>query len=109
LFISVAAAAPFYIIIFLTQPFHFNPYLFYFIILNYLQGFCCEIDEPCRKMRPYITVDNCLTFGHEYAQIDHNGSYWKEGSLARKTIYLEKQEEKKKKRDEEEKKKNDNE
>ena len=62
-----------------------------------LQGFCCEIDEPCEKIRPYITVDNCLTFGHEYAGFNHKDGYWNEGSLARKTIFGEQQEEKKKK------------
>lgn len=61
-------------------------------------SFCCEIDEPCDKMRPYITVDNCLTFGHEYTRFDHKGGYWNEGSLARKTIFLEQQKKKKKKK-----------
>ena len=60
-----------------------------------LKGFCCEIDEPCEKIRPYITVDNCLTFGHEYTGFNHKDGYWNEGSLARKTIFLEQQEEKK--------------
>jgi len=59
---------------------------------------CCEIDEACGKMKPFVTVDNCLTFGHEYIDFDHNrnnGTYFQEGSLARRTIFLEQQEEKK--------------
>mmetsp|Transcript_11747 Transcript_11747/g.24864 ORF Transcript_11747/g.24864 Transcript_11747/m.24864 type:complete len:292 (+) Transcript_11747:1-876(+) len=62
-------------------------------------SFCCEIDEPCARMKPFITVDNCLTFGHEFIGYDHEteGSYWEVGSLARKSIFLDYQEQKKKK------------
>jgi hypothetical protein len=46
-------------------------------------SFCCEIDEACGAMRPYITVENCLSFGHEFLNIK-NDKYWEEGSTARR-------------------------
>ena len=51
-------------------------------------GFCCEIDESCAAAKPYITVENCLAFGHEYLAQQHT-NYWEEGSLARKKFFLE--------------------
>jgi len=56
-------------------------------------SFCCEIDEQCADMKQYVTsMDNCLTFGHEYTGFEHNSSvYWEVGSIARKIHYLEQQ------------------
>jgi len=51
-------------------------------------SFCCEIDEACGDMKPYITVENCLSFGHEYGSHNHE-DYFKFGSLARKNVMLE--------------------
>ena len=51
-------------------------------------SFCCEVDENCGAIKPYITVDNCLTFGHEYLGLS-NEDYWESGSTARKTHFLE--------------------
>jgi len=48
---------------------------------------CCEIDESCAQAKPYISVDNCLTFGHEYSNYRHD-NYWEEGSVARKKHLL---------------------
>lgn len=50
-------------------------------------SFCCEIDESCALAKPYISVDNCLTFGHEYSDYSHD-NYWEEGSVARKKHLL---------------------
>jgi len=46
-------------------------------------SFCCEIDEDCAATKPFITVSNCLSFGHEYSEYDHE-RYWETGSLARR-------------------------
>jgi len=51
-------------------------------------SFCCEIDESCAAVKPYITVENCLTFGHEYLRLDHE-DYWTNGSVVRKKHFLE--------------------
>ena len=45
-------------------------------------------------MKPYITTENCLTFGHEYGNHDHE-DYFKFGSLARKKSMIEREEERK--------------
>jgi len=50
-------------------------------------SFCCEVDESCGAMKPFITVENCLTFGHEYGNHEHE-NYWEDGSTARKTHFL---------------------
>lgn len=51
-------------------------------------SFCCEIDESCGAMKPFVTVENCLTFGHEYINHEHE-NYWENGSTARKTYFQE--------------------
>jgi hypothetical protein len=56
-------------------------------------SFCCEIDENCAKAKPFITANNCLTFGHEYSEYDHE-DYWELGSVARKERYTKDQERK---------------
>jgi hypothetical protein len=68
------------------------------------KGFCCEIDENCGEVEPYITdMENCLTFGHEYINFDHK-DYFESGSHARKIVYhREEKKKKKKKRKKEEK------
>jgi len=50
-------------------------------------SFCCEIDENCGAMKPFVTVDNCMTFGHEYLDLQHE-DYWAEGSTLRKRYFL---------------------
>eukprot|EP00531_Pseudo-nitzschia_arenysensis_P003979 CAMPEP_0116149970 /NCGR_PEP_ID=MMETSP0329-20121206/19270_1 /TAXON_ID=697910 /ORGANISM="Pseudo-nitzschia arenysensis, Strain B593" /LENGTH=486 /DNA_ID=CAMNT_0003646397 /DNA_START=412 /DNA_END=1873 /DNA_ORIENTATION=- len=54
-------------------------------------SFCCEIDESCGKAKAYMTVNNCLTYGHEYSNYDHE-NYWKLGSVARKEKFMKDQE-----------------
>jgi len=62
-------------------------------------SFCCEIDENCGETEPYITdMENCLTFGHEYIDYDHNGTYFDSGSHARKIVYHEQEKKKKERR-----------
>eukprot|EP00536_Pseudo-nitzschia_multiseries_P000404 jgi/Psemu1/300028/fgenesh1_kg.5_\ len=59
---------------------------------------CCEIDEACSKVKPFVTVDNCFAFGHEYISYDHSrdgNTYFQTGSLARRATFLENQEAKK--------------
>lgn len=46
-------------------------------------SFCCEIDENCAAAKPFITVSNCLSFGHEYSHYNHS-NYWVNGSVARR-------------------------
>ena len=41
-------------------------------------------------MKPYITVDNCLAYGHEYSRMKHE-DYWTEGSVVRKKYFLDQQ------------------
>ena len=49
---------------------------------------CCEIDEPCGAMKPYIdSMQACLTFTHDEFTSDLNKDYWEVGSLIRKIIY----------------------
>ena len=52
-------------------------------------SYCCEVDEPCGEMKPYITtMTECLVFSHELL-LDNdmlNEDYWEVGSLARKII-----------------------
>eukprot|EP00934_Nitzschia_sp_Nitz4_P007909 Nitzschia sp. Nitz4//scaffold117_size69655//57691//59379//NITZ4_006028-RA/size69655-snap-gene-0.9-mRNA-1//-1//CDS//3329533663//7899//frame0 len=48
-------------------------------------SFCCEIDEPCGLVRPFIhSMKDCITFSHELVkdQPMHPG-YWEFGSLQR--------------------------
>jgi len=56
-------------------------------------SFCCEIDEACGKVKPYITVENCLSFGHEYHGYSHD-NYWDEGSRVRKKHFMKYQQKK---------------
>jgi len=56
---------------------------------------CCEIDEACGDMKPYITAENCLSFGHEYGSHDHE-NYFDVGSVVRKKVFLESEKKKKK-------------
>jgi len=63
-----------------------NAFVPYFSVDGH--SFCCEIDEACGEMKPYITIDNCLTFGHEYIGTKHE-NYWEKGSVARKNKFLE--------------------
>ena len=41
-------------------------------------------------MKPYITVENCLSFGHEYGSHDHE-NYFDLGSVVRKKVFLERE------------------
>jgi len=55
-----------------------------------MTGVCCEIDESCGMIRPYIfDMENCLTFGHEFNDFDNGDAYWERGSLAREILYNE--------------------
>jgi len=51
---------------------------------------CCEIDEPCGEMKPYITsMSDCLTFSHDLVQgRGHvlNKDYFEVGSYMRKIV-----------------------
>ena len=51
---------------------------------------CCQIDEQCAKMKPYITsIDDCLTFASDLSVIDSaEEDYWEVGSTKRKTEKL---------------------
>ena len=50
-------------------------------------SFCCEIDEPCGEMRPYITsMENCMTFAHDLVTKDRIPNYWEVGSHVRKEV-----------------------
>jgi len=52
-------------------------------------SYCCEVDEPCGEMKPYITnMRECLVFAHELllANDKLNKDYWEVGSLARKIV-----------------------
>jgi hypothetical protein len=51
-------------------------------------SYCCEIDEQCANMKPYIeSMENCMTFVHDLSGVPPGASYWEEGSTARKTKY----------------------
>ena len=81
------------------MPFIFSPSSNENLYHLFKKGFCCEIDENCGETEPYITdMENCLTFGHEYIDYDHNGTYFDSGSHARKIVYHEQEEKKKKER-----------
>ena len=53
---------------------------------------CCEIDEPCGEMKPFITsMSDCLTFARDHESVAQKGykmneDYWEAGSLMRKII-----------------------
>lgn len=50
-------------------------------------SYCCEVDEPCGEMKPYIPdMRDCLTFMHEntLGVYPMNKDYWEVGSLKRK-------------------------
>jgi hypothetical protein len=50
-------------------------------------SFCCEIDEQCGKMAPYVSsMDNCMTFVHEFVPDGANKDYWQVGSEMRKIV-----------------------
>ncbi|KAL7444910.1 LOW QUALITY PROTEIN: hypothetical protein ACHAXM_009632 [Skeletonema potamos] len=52
-------------------------------------SYCCEVDEPCGEMKPYIIdMTDCLVFAHErkLPNSELNKDYWEVGSLARKII-----------------------
>lgn len=56
-------------------------------------SFCCEIDEACGKMKPYISsMENCLTFHHDSIDLTdkerkiYSDSYWEVGSELRKSV-----------------------
>jgi hypothetical protein len=53
-----------------------------------LPGFCCEVDESCSKISKYITdMENCMTFTHDFLDIDVGKKYWTRGSMARRDYY----------------------
>mmetsp|Transcript_12496 Transcript_12496/g.19254 ORF Transcript_12496/g.19254 Transcript_12496/m.19254 type:complete len:538 (-) Transcript_12496:2903-4516(-) len=48
-------------------------------------SFCCEVDENCGKMKPYITsMENCMTYFHEMSGMQLNEDYWESGSTIRR-------------------------
>lgn len=54
-------------------------------------SFCCEVDEACGEMKPFITdMENCMTFSHEMAvDIPMNQppeGYWEVGSRKRQAF-----------------------
>jgi hypothetical protein len=50
-------------------------------------SFCCEIDEQCGKMAPYVSsMDNCMTFVHDFVPLGANKDYWQVGSEMRKIV-----------------------
>eukprot|EP00547_Thalassionema_nitzschioides_P003222 CAMPEP_0194215944 /NCGR_PEP_ID=MMETSP0156-20130528/18085_1 /TAXON_ID=33649 /ORGANISM="Thalassionema nitzschioides, Strain L26-B" /LENGTH=401 /DNA_ID=CAMNT_0038944589 /DNA_START=494 /DNA_END=1699 /DNA_ORIENTATION=- len=47
-------------------------------------SFCCEVDENCGKVKPYITsMENCMTFTHQASSLNLNEDYWEIGSTSR--------------------------
>lgn len=55
-------------------------------------SYCCEIDEACGEVKPYITdMENCMTFSHELAvDIPMNQppqGYWDVGSRKREALF----------------------
>jgi len=58
-------------------------------------SFCCEIDEACGKMKPYIlSMTNCMTFMHAFLKKTkaEKEAYWVTGSIARKRTVLQQKE-----------------
>lgn len=56
-------------------------------------AYCCDIDEPCGHVKPYIrSMDNCLTFTHIRRHIPMNKDYWKIGTFTRKVAALQQEE-----------------
>ena len=53
---------------------------------------CCQIDEQCANMKPYITsIEDCLTFASDLSVIDSadlEEDYWEVGCTKRKTEKL---------------------
>ncbi len=52
---------------------------------------CCEIDEPCGEMKPYIkSMSDCLTFSHDLASEEYgiklDNEYFEVGSYMRKIV-----------------------
>lgn len=48
-------------------------------------SFCCEIDENCASMKPYITgMDSCMAWASELSPVQGNTDYWEVGSMKRK-------------------------
>lgn len=52
---------------------------------------CCEIDEPCGEMKPYIkSMSDCLTFSHDLASEEYGykleKEYFEVGSYMRKIV-----------------------
>mmetsp|Transcript_17452 Transcript_17452/g.25206 ORF Transcript_17452/g.25206 Transcript_17452/m.25206 type:complete len:500 (-) Transcript_17452:75-1574(-) len=46
---------------------------------------CCDIDEPCGDVAPYIlSMENCLAFTHTHDIYDLNRGYWEVGNLKRR-------------------------
>lgn len=55
-------------------------------------SFCCEIDEPCGKMKPYIkNMEQCMLFTHQNIDMSDEEleAYWLHGSEIRKRAVLE--------------------
>ena len=49
-------------------------------------SFCCEIDEGCAQVKPFIeSMENCITFSHEMMEYEFpvNKDYWDVGSTVR--------------------------
>jgi hypothetical protein len=69
------------------------PWLFpqnslFFDLVSAGTGFCCEIDESCGKIAKFIdSMENCLTFSHEYLGLEVGEEYWTHGSMARRAYY----------------------
>lgn len=56
-------------------------------------SYCCEIDEACGHIKPYIrTMENCLAFTHERHGLELNKDYWEIGSMKRKKAVLQEEE-----------------
>lgn len=50
---------------------------------------CCQIDESCAAMRPYITsIEDCLTFASDLSAIEEGDNYGEVGTTKRKTAKL---------------------
>jgi hypothetical protein len=49
---------------------------------------CCDIDEQCGQMAPYISsMENCLTFSVTSAEMKDSAAYWEEGNSKRKEAF----------------------
>lgn len=52
-------------------------------------SYCCDVDEPCAHVKPYIrSMVNCLAFTFGRSTIHMNEGYWRIGTFTRKKAAL---------------------